>query len=239
MDYIELLSRLGVASAHPGGFTATRKLLDNALPSGDLRILEVGCGTGKSACYLAGKGYRVTALDQHPLMLEKARMRAEREGISDIEWVEGSVHALPFADDTFDVVFAESVTVFTEAKRSAAEYYRVLKPGGRLLDRELALYAKMPGRIYKQIKDYFKLEKIYTVDEWLECFREAGFRCDEPRIEPFWSHEHTAEGSEVQELDISALLDPEIGAGVIQYAELMLAQERYFRACDFTALKAG
>ncbi len=237
MEYMDLLSRLGVASAHPGGFKATMRLLDRALPNGGLHVLEVGCGTGKSTCLLAERGFRMTALDLHPTMLEKAKQRAEREGLSGIEWVQGSVHALPFADDTFDVVLAESVTVFTDVGRSLGEYYRVLKPGGRLLDRELVLHEQMPDDVYSAIKTYFKMDKIMTVTEWMDVLRAIGFRCEQPEPEPFWSQENAAEGSELQELDVTALLDPDIGAGILQYADLMLAQERYFRACDFQAIK--
>lgn len=238
MEYMDLLSRLGVASAHPGGFKATMRLLDRAMPAGGPHVLEVGCGTGKSTCYLANRGCQVTALDLHPAMLEKARQRAEREGLTGIEWAQSSVHELPFADGTFDVVFAESVTVFTDAARSLGEYHRVLKPGGRLLDRELVLHEPMPDDVYSAIKAYFKMDKIMTVSEWMALLRVTGFRCGQPEPEPFWSRDSAAEGSELQELDVSALLDPDIGAGILQYADLMLAQERYFRACDFVAFKS-
>lgn len=237
MDYMDLLSRLGVASAHPGGFKATRRVLERSLPSGGLHILEVGCGTGKTACHLAQSGHRVTALDQHPLMLEKAKQRALREGIADVQWAQGSTHALPFEEATFDVVFAESVTVFTDVKQSLQEYYRVMKPQGRLLDRELVLHAPMPEPIYAEIKSYFKLKSILSLDEWMELLRQVGFVCERPEAEPFWSQEHAAEEGDLQELDVAALMDPDVGEGILKYADLMLAQEQYFRACNFVALK--
>lgn len=239
MDYMDLLSRLGVASAHPGGFKATRRLLDNSLGPGKLNILEVGCGTGKTACYLAGKGYSVTALDRHPLMLEKAKKRAKNENLEGIRWVEGTIEELPFGEETFDVVLAESVTLFTDVRQSFAEYFRVLKPGGRLLDRELALFEPLPDETYEELKSFFKLDKVLTIDEWLTSLREAGFECGTPREEPFRSQEPAAEGSELQDLDISEFMDPEVGEGIMKYAELMLAQEQYFRACDFEAHKIG
>lgn len=237
MDYMDLLSRLGVASAHPGGFQATRRLVDNRLGPGPLRILEVGCGTGKTACYFAKLGHQVTALDRHPGMLEKARRRAENEGIEGIVWTEGSVEALPFEDNSFDVVYAESVTIFTDVPRSLAEYYRVLAPGGRLLDRELVLYEPMPEPIYREIKDYFQFDKILSVDEWLEQIRLAGFACERPKLDEMRAFENTNEPSEFQELELSELFDPEVGQGIMKYAELMLTQEPFFRASDFLAVK--
>lgn len=238
MEYLDLLSRLGVASAHPGGFPATRRAVEKLGP-GPLRILEVGCGTGKTACYFAKRGYQVTALDMHPGMLEKARKRAENEGIPDIAWVEGSVEALPFEDGAFDVVYAESVTIFTNVAQSLKEYYRVLAPGGRLLDRELVLFAKMPEPIYKEIRDYFKFDKILSPDEWVEQIQTAGFECERPELDEMRAFENSADTSEFQELELSELFDPEVGQGIMKYAELMLAQEPYFRACDFLAKKPG
>lgn len=237
MEYMDLLSRLGVASAHPGGFKATRRLLDKELPNGGLSVLEVGCGTGKTSCYLAEKGFRVTALDRHPLMLEKAKLRAEQSGVTNVAWTLGDVEALPFESETFDIVYAESVTVFTNVQKSLAEYYRVLKPSGRLLDKELVLYDRLPEPVYAEIKSFFKMDQILTLDEWLDLLRQNGFQCNPPTLESFCSHEPAAGDDDIQELDISALLDPAIGAGILRYADLMLAQERYFRTCDFVATK--
>ncbi|CAM3823709.1 class I SAM-dependent methyltransferase [Cohnella lubricantis] len=238
MEYLDLLSRLGVPSAHPGGFSATRRAAEKLGP-GPLHILEVGCGTGKTACYFAKRGYRVTALDMHPVMLDKARKRAENEGVRDIQWVEGSVEALPFEDGTFDVVYAESVTIFTSVSNSLKEYYRVLAPGGRLMDRELVLFAEMPEPVYKEIRDYFKFDKILSPDEWVEQIRAAGFECERPELDAMRAFENRADPSEFQELELSELFDPEVGQGIMKYADLMLAQEPYFRACDFLAVKPG
>jgi hypothetical protein len=44
MEYHRVALPIGSAFALPGGFRATRRLLDKALEPGDLRILEVGCG---------------------------------------------------------------------------------------------------------------------------------------------------------------------------------------------------
>jgi SAM-dependent methyltransferase len=239
MEYMDILSRLGVASAHPGGFKATQRLLDRELPDGGLNVLEVGCGTGKTACYLAEKGFRVTALDRHPLMLEKARRRAEQSGVTNVDWVLGDVEALPFDPETFDIVYAESVTVFTHIPKALAEYHRVLKPNGRLLDRELVLHERLPEPIQHEIQSFFRMDRMLTLDEWMALLHQAGFRCNRPNPESFWSHEPDAGNNDIQELDISALLDPEIGAGILRYADLMLAQEQYFRACDFVAIKSN
>ncbi|WP_181150846.1 class I SAM-dependent methyltransferase [Paenibacillus sp. PCH8] len=129
MDYHDLLARLGEGSAHPGGFSATMRLLDTlSLPTGS-HVLEIGCGTGRTACYLARSGHRVTAIDLHRHMLDKAVRRARRERV-DVQFIQADVAALPLPDNHVDVVFVESVTIFTPWRVALAEYQRVLKPGG-------------------------------------------------------------------------------------------------------------
>lgn len=55
-----------------------------ALPAG--RALDVGCGTGTQAVYLAGHGWDVTAIDAVPRPLARARARAEAAGVK-VDWV--------------------------------------------------------------------------------------------------------------------------------------------------------
>jgi ubiquinone/menaquinone biosynthesis C-methylase UbiE len=110
-----------------------RDLVDRARPIGPSdRILDLGCGTGIVARILRerlGGGARITGLDVNAGMLAKARSIAP-----DIEWVEGSATALPFANGSFEVVFAQQVLQFVPDREQAMrEIKRVLVPGGRLI----------------------------------------------------------------------------------------------------------
>ncbi|WKL04724.1 methyltransferase domain-containing protein [Paenibacillus amylolyticus] len=134
MDYHDMLARLGEGSAHPGGFLATLKLLESLSLPVDSHILEIGCGTGRTACYLAKRGYQVTAIDLNRQMLDKAVRRARRERV-DVRFVQADVASLPFPENHFDMVFVESVTIFTPWRSALTEYRRVLKPAGLLVDR--------------------------------------------------------------------------------------------------------
>jgi SAM-dependent methyltransferase len=62
-----------------------------ALPPG--RALDVGCGTGRDAVYLAQRGWQVTAVDIVADAIGKARQRAAREGVQ-VQWIAGDVSAL-------------------------------------------------------------------------------------------------------------------------------------------------
>ena len=103
MNYLNMLTQLGIGSAHPGGYSSTLKLLDSISLKSGCSILEVGCGTGRTACLLAQKGYQVTAIDVRPEMIEKARHRSKVQQLN-ITFEIGDICAIPFADNHFDMV---------------------------------------------------------------------------------------------------------------------------------------
>ena len=102
----------------------------------DQRVLDLGCGHGRIANRLAARGARVTGLDATPLFLQRARQAAFEQHLSNVEYVEGDMRALPFESATFDVVISwfTSFGYFDddENRRVLDEARRVLKPGGRL-----------------------------------------------------------------------------------------------------------
>ena len=95
-------------------------------------VLDVACGTGNVAIPAALAGGRVTGVDLTPEHFPAARARAAAAGV-EVDWVEGDVEALPFEDDTFDVVLSAFGCMFAPRHAvAAAELARVLRPGGRL-----------------------------------------------------------------------------------------------------------
>jgi SAM-dependent methyltransferase len=93
-------------------------------------VLDVGCGTGVVAVTAARLGAQVTGVDLTPALLELARENAQIAGVK-IDWREGDVENLPFADGAFDVVLSRFGHMFAPRPETAtAEMLRVLKPGG-------------------------------------------------------------------------------------------------------------
>jgi SAM-dependent methyltransferase len=133
-SFLDMQARIGI-SVHLGGIPATRRLLSLCHVAEASEVLDVGCGIGIGPAYVARTyGCRVVGVDHSTQMIDWARRRAREEGVEDrVIFVVADVLALPFEDDRFDVVIAESVLAFVvDKERAIAEMVRVTKPGGRV-----------------------------------------------------------------------------------------------------------
>ncbi len=98
------------------------------------RVLEIGCGAAQCSRYLAGLGVPVIATDLSAGMLAQARRLDAATGlVVPVAQCDGS--SLPFADESFDVVFTAYGVVPFVADSAAVmrEAHRVLRPGGRFV----------------------------------------------------------------------------------------------------------
>ncbi|MBB2772775.1 MULTISPECIES: class I SAM-dependent methyltransferase [Mycolicibacterium] len=96
------------------------------------RVLDVASGTGNAAIPAAQKGAAVTASDLTPELLEAGRALAAQTGVQ-LDWREADAHALPFADNDFDVVMSCIGVMFAPYhQRAADELLRVCRPGGTI-----------------------------------------------------------------------------------------------------------
>ncbi|MGH4027110.1 MAG: class I SAM-dependent methyltransferase [Pseudonocardiaceae bacterium] len=100
----------------------------------DMEVLDLACGHGRLANYLAERGCRVTGLDATPLFLERAREDAHARAVT-VDYVLGDMRRLPWGR-RFDRIinWFTSFGYFTDADNRLvlAECVRVLRPGGRL-----------------------------------------------------------------------------------------------------------
>jgi len=96
------------------------------------RLLDVATGSGNAALAAARRGCEVVGLDYVPALLERARRRAEAEGL-EVEFVEGDAEALPFEKGSFEVVSSVFGAMFApNQQQTAAELARVCRSGGRI-----------------------------------------------------------------------------------------------------------
>jgi len=113
------------------GYAWTQALVQLAMPQEGDRVLDVACGTGPVARYIApfvGSTGRVVGLDLNSGMLDTARAMPVPAGVS-IEWREGNATALPFPNAGFDVVCCQQgLQFFPDRPAALREMHRVLAP---------------------------------------------------------------------------------------------------------------
>jgi ubiquinone/menaquinone biosynthesis C-methylase UbiE len=155
-------------------------------------VLELGCGAAQCGIVLARAGARVTGIDNSARQLEHARREVEGARVG-MELHHGSAEALPFGDESFDVVFADhGANRFADPFRWVPEAARVLRPDG--------LLAFSGGTAFEAIcfdeptdtwdarlhRPYFGLHRVSFGDdgavefelpygEWIRLFRRSGF----------------------------------------------------------------
>ncbi|SEC03735.1 bifunctional class I SAM-dependent methyltransferase/N-acetyltransferase [Streptomyces sp. TLI_105] len=138
----------GLPRQGPGSDTTTRRLLalSGRLPERP-RVLDLGCGPGRSALLLATEaGAEVTAVDTHEPFLAELREAAAARGLDGaVRTLNADMGALPFPDGSFDLVWAESSVFVLGFDRALAEWRRLLAPGGTLVLTECVWTAEEPG----------------------------------------------------------------------------------------------
>ncbi|OBF36828.1 hypothetical protein A5724_12600 [Mycobacterium sp. ACS1612] len=96
------------------------------------RVLDVAAGSGNAAIPAAQAGAIVTASDLTPELFDTGRRIAAERGV-ELEWVEADAEAMPFADNSFDVVMSCVGVMFAPHHQVAAdELIRVCRPGGTI-----------------------------------------------------------------------------------------------------------
>src|SRR6185312_5252970 len=116
-------------------------------------VLDVAAGNGNASLAAARRWCKVTSTDYVPDLLERGKVRAAADGYT-IDFQVADVENLPFADGTFDAVLSTFGVMFApDQARSAAEMFRVCKPGGKI---GLANWtpAGFVGQIFKTIGKY-------------------------------------------------------------------------------------
>jgi len=96
------------------------------------RVLDAGGGIGQWAMALARTNREVEVVDLMAERLLVGYTIAQRLGVSNVRFRRESIEALPHADESFDAIICYSVMMFANGPKTAREFARVLRPGGRL-----------------------------------------------------------------------------------------------------------
>ncbi len=107
------------------------RLVELTKPQKNWNVLDVSTGAGHTALTFAPRVAHVTAVDLTPQMLQAAERLAAERGITNIEFKPADALALPFPDNTFDLVTNRiALHHYSDARQGISEMARVCKPGG-------------------------------------------------------------------------------------------------------------
>jgi SAM-dependent methyltransferase len=129
------------------------------------RILEAGCGSGRTAMLLADMGYRTVALDLSRSLLNT--LSPARRLWPDLHLVEGDIGSLPFGTKQFKVVYSFGVLEHFDPP----DIVRYLSE-----QRRVARYVLIDVPNFKCDRQAFGDERFYTDEKWVSMIRAAGLR---------------------------------------------------------------
>ena len=128
-------------------------ILKKNLPTGNLKILDVGTGAGFFAAILSRLGHKVIGVDMSAKMLHEAKKNLHELKLN-AEFRRMNAQVLEFADETFDAVVTRNLTwTLPDVKAAYREWRRVLKVGGVLMNFDSDYGEKIfSGDSYKHAK---------------------------------------------------------------------------------------
>ncbi len=157
-------------------------LLDGVDLKGVRTVVELGCGAGLDARLVSERleaGASLFAVDFAPQMLHRAReaFAGVRSGAC-LHLLAGDMESLPLVDGVADIVLANaSFNLTVDKQKALAEVHRILKPGGRLVARELIREGELPVEIAQDPQAWnASLGGVCEEAEWESLLAGAGFR---------------------------------------------------------------
>ena len=140
---------LGLGCGLPTQFARIRK--------GDT-VIDLGSGAGND-CFVArhetGAEGKVIGIDFTPVMIEKARLNAEKLGYNHVEFRQGDIDDMPVNDNVADVIVSNCVlNLVPDKKKVISEIFRVLKPGGHFSISDIVLIGELPGALRQDAEMY-------------------------------------------------------------------------------------
>jgi SAM-dependent methyltransferase len=179
-------------SLHPGGLQLTQELAELCKVGKDTEVLDVACGTGESACFLAERfGACVVGVDGSPEMIRRAQEKARARGV-EVAFRQGDAHHLPFPDATFDVALCECTLCILDMRQALGEMARVVRPGGCVGMHDLCWQEDAPADLKRTLAE-IEGERPETLAGWQRLFADAGLTevqsVDKSSLIPGWMKE--------------------------------------------------
>jgi len=174
-DYARLLFG---NSMHPGGLELTRELGQKIGITNDSKVLDVACGVGTTAIFLAKNfGCNVTGIDLGTKNVDEAIQNATKQGtISHMEFKVSDAEKIDFQDESFDHVLCEcSLCLFPDKKRTSSEIYRVTRKGGRIGISDIVVRGELPQNLRDSLYRFVCVLEAKSEKEYRGYLQDAGF----------------------------------------------------------------
>ena len=189
-DIFDFMARyVGMTVIHPGGLKATRDLAESCYLGSHTKVIDIACGKGTSAVYLAEQyGCEVVGVDISEDLVVQAVKLAEKKGLeSKVTFLVGDALRLPFPDDEFDAAVSQAMLVLVSDKRRAIkEALRVVKPSGYLEWLELSLKQPPAAAFMDAVSNVlcaYYMKNVHTFQDWESLFKESGI--NSVKVQPF------------------------------------------------------
>ena len=183
LNTYDFMAHVGKRVINPGGRSGREIILGQLPLTQNATVLEIGCGTGETACFIARRhGSRVTAVDISPAMVDGALRRVRAQRLDDrVDCRLADVLTLPFADGSFDFVICQAVLMFVDKTAALREIRRVLRPGGVFVGLEFSWRREPTPDV--QTTTYAicgcRTLEFFAAHKWGETLAGAGLaRCD-------------------------------------------------------------
>ena len=151
-------------------------------------VLDLGSGGGIDVLLSAqrvGPNGKVYGLDMTDEMLALARENQRQAGASNVEFLKGTIEAIPLPDQSVDVIISNCVINLSEDKDAVLrEAFRVLKPGGRFAVSDVVIRGGVPSEIRRSMELWVGcIAGALEEDEYAAKLKAAGF--DSVEVEPW------------------------------------------------------
>lgn len=164
-------------SFHPGGVRLTERLGALLRLGPGQRVLDIASGQGSSALALARRfGCQVLGIEYGPEAVKEASERATTAGWAHlVTFQQGDAECLPVPDGAFDALICEcAFCTFPNKSAAAAEFWRVLRPGGRMGLSDLTRTGEIPEELQGLLAWIACLADAQPVDAYLRYLAKAG-----------------------------------------------------------------
>ena len=165
-------------SMHPGGLQLTCELAQEMGIAKESRVLDIACGLGTTAIFLAKKfGCHVTGIDLGSRNIEEANRLSLVGGVSQNTMFKvGDAEYIDCEDEIFDYVLSEcSFCLFPDKRKSSEEMYRVLKKQGKVGISDIVVRKELHHNIKEALSNFVCILEAKNELEYIGYLENAGF----------------------------------------------------------------